>query len=167
MVRKLGYSVMKMTRAFNELESVGEITKIGGERCLVFTGGKKALWEKVVPQMSSPVKKRTYIKTMGGIRHSPSAGLTALSYHSALAVLANPVHAYSDRSVKDLYGSCSTDRNEPNAIEIEIWNFSSALFAMDGVVDRISLFLSLQESRDERVEAVLEEMMKGLESLWD
>ena len=31
------------------------------------------------------------------------------------------------------------------------------------MVDRLSLYLSLKENKDERVEAVLEEMMKGLQ----
>jgi len=37
------------------------------------------------------------------------------------------------------------------------------LFAEDGIVDRLSLYLSLKEDHDERTETALKEMVKGLE----
>jgi len=50
---------------------------------------------------------------------------------------------------------------EPGTLEIEVWSYAPILFAKDKLVDRLSLYLSLKESKDERVEAALEEMMKG------
>jgi hypothetical protein len=51
---------------------------------------------------------------------------------------------------------------EPGALEIEVWSYAPSLFAEGEVVDRLSLYLSLKESKDERIEAAREEMVKGL-----
>jgi hypothetical protein len=49
---------------------------------------------------------------------------------------------------------------DPDASEVEVWWYPPALFAEDGIVDRLSLYLSLKEDRDERTETALEEMME-------
>jgi hypothetical protein len=51
---------------------------------------------------------------------------------------------------------------EPGTVEIEVWSYAPSLFAEGDAVDRLSLFLSLQEDKDERVQAAVEEMMGGL-----
>ena len=51
---------------------------------------------------------------------------------------------------------------EPGAWEIQVWSYDPNLCAADNTVDRLSLYLSLRDDRDERVEGALDEMMKGL-----
>jgi hypothetical protein len=51
---------------------------------------------------------------------------------------------------------------EPGTVELELWRYAPDLFASHGRVDRLSLYLSLRETRDERVEAALEQMMEQL-----
>ena len=53
------------------------------------------------------------------------------------------------------------DRYEANA-EVEVWRYDPALLADGPDVDPLSLFLSLRNSPDERVQAELDDMMKGL-----
>lgn len=53
---------------------------------------------------------------------------------------------------------------EPQSYEIELWNYSPLLFQEDDVVDRFSLYLSLQDNADERVQSALEKMME--DALW-
>jgi hypothetical protein len=48
---------------------------------------------------------------------------------------------------------------DPDAGEIEVWWYSHVLFAEHGIVDQLSLYLSLKADRDERTETALEEMM--------
>jgi hypothetical protein len=47
-------------------------------------------------------------------------------------------------------------------LEIEVWHYDPKLFAKEGLVDVISLYLSLKENKDERVEAVLQKLMKDI-----
>jgi hypothetical protein len=49
---------------------------------------------------------------------------------------------------------------DPDAGEVEVWWYPPVLFAEDGIVDPLSLYLSLKEDHDERTETALEEMME-------
>jgi DNA-binding MarR family transcriptional regulator len=163
----LGYSAMTMTRAFDELESadLGDIFLEGRKRCVRFTESAKDIWGKVHPFLRSPVKKRLHIKPLNADLPGPRAGLTALADYTMLAEPVKPVIALSREDWKSLKQSHRVNEfpsPEPGALEIEVWSYAPSLFAKGNVVDRLSLYLSLKESQDERVEAALEEMMKGL-----
>jgi hypothetical protein len=167
---QLGYTVMTLTRAFDELVSLGlgEVVTEGRERVLRFSDGKKGLWERSREFMRSPVKKRTFVrpidKNWGGIY----AGLTALAHFTLLASPSIPVYAVGLddwRSMLLTNAILELPAAEPQSYEVEIWNYSPLLFkGEDDVVDRFSLYLSLQDNVDERVQSALEKMME--EVLW-
>jgi len=168
MAGSLGYSAMTMTRAFDELESsnLGDMFLEGRERCVRFAKPEKEIWAKAQPFLRSPVKKRHYITPMNDDLPGPGAGLTALAGYTMLAEPANPVIALSGedwRSLKQRHQVDEFPSREPGALEIEVWRYAPSLFAEGKAVDRLSLYLSLKGSQDERVEAALEEMMKGLQ----
>lgn len=162
---RLGYASMSMTRAFNELESaeLGSVAREGKQRVLRLDRDKKALWEKALGFLQSPVKKGIWLKLASNQRPGVEAGLTALARHSVLAGPANPVFAMSIGDWKKF-----RERNdvmelpvaEPDACRIELWTYAPGLFAENGVADRFSLYLSLRGTDDERVESALEEMME-------
>ncbi|MFZ1985536.1 MAG: hypothetical protein WAU91_14055 [Desulfatitalea sp.] len=164
----LGYTAMTLTRAFNELESVGlaEVFLQGRERMLRFKWTKRELWENAKAFMRSPVRKRTYIKPPQQAWPGLTAGLTALAHYTLLAPPANPVYAMGAadfKSLKQRRGFTEIDGpKEPEICEIEIWSYPPDLFSKGKVVDRFSLYLSLRKSEDERVEAALEEMMEAI-----
>ena len=93
------------------------------------------------------------------------AGLTALAQYSALAEPANPVFAMAGKKwkkIKNRNDVMELTIAEPDACELEIWSYSPRLFEKDDVVDRFSLYLSLQPNDDERVESALEKMMEKI-----
>jgi hypothetical protein len=51
---------------------------------------------------------------------------------------------------------------ESGACELEIWSYSPQLFAEENFVDKFSLYLSLRETNDERVEMALQQMMRAI-----
>lgn len=165
LARLLGYSAMTMTRALDELEEtgLGQIAVVGRERVLSFDRNKKELWEKSFERLRNPVNKRLWVnhslnKTLG-----MKAGLSALSYYSTLAEPANPVFALERKKWKEIKSDKNVkvlDIAEPYACELEIWSYSSELFAKNGMVDRFSLYLSMQANDDERVQSALKEMME-------
>ncbi len=168
MAGRLGYSAMTMTRAFDELESadLGNISLEGRERCVRFTESAKDTWTKAQPFLRSPIKKQRHIKLRKGDPPWPRAGLTALADYTMLAEPANPVIALSREDwkfLKQRHRVHVFPSPEPGALEIEVWSYAPSLFAKDKMVDRLSLYLSLKESRDERVEGALEEMMEELQ----
>lgn len=165
----LGYTAMTLTRAFNELESVGlaEVFMQGRERMLRFKWTKQELWENAKAFMRSPVRKRTYITPPQRNWPGLIAGLTALAHYTFLAPPANPVYAMGAaafKSLKQKHGLTEiTGPLEPEIGEIEIWSYPPDLFANGKAVDRFSLYLSLRKSEDERVEGALAEMMEAIE----
>ena len=161
----LGYSAMTMTRAFDELEtaSIAEATVRGRERCLRFNGDRKEIWEKALPFLRSPVGRRLFIRRASGLEGAMRAGLTALARFSMLAPPEYTTYALSREDWKALrqrHKTIEVPAQDPDASEIEVWSYPPALFAEDGIVDRLSLYLSLKEDRDERTETALEEMME-------
>lgn len=160
----LGYSTMTMTRAFDELEtaSLAEVTVRGRERCLRFNGGRRDIWEKAQPFLRSPVNKRLFIRRTEGAEGTVRAGLTALAHYSMLAAPAYTTHALSREdwiAFRKRHKIIEVPAQDPDASEIEVWRYPPALFAEGGMVDPLSLYLSLKADHDERTEAALEEMM--------
>ena len=170
LANQLGYTVMTLTRAFDELVSLGlgEVVTEGRERVLRFSDGKKDLWQRSREFMRSPVKKRTFIRPPEQRWCGIPAGLTALAHFTLLAPPSTPVYAVSLddwKSMRLTNAIVELPAAEAQSHEVEIWNYSPLLFKEeDDVVDRFSLYLSLQDNVDERVQSALEKMMEQV--LW-
>lgn len=163
--RQLGYSAMTMTRAFDELEAadLAEISASGRERQLRFTGNRRQIWTRAQPFLRSPVSRRLFIQHIKDKVTCIRAGLTALAEYSMLAPPPYTTYALSRQDWKLLQQrrkAIVLPDYEPDAQEIEVWSYPPALPAERGLVDPLSLYLSLKDNRDERIESSLEEMMK-------
>jgi len=168
LANELGYSLMTMTRAFDELDGtgLGTIAMEGRERVLCFNPDKKQVWNLALERLRSPVKKRVWVKTLDNKAIGLKAGLSALAHYSNLAEPANPILALDTRKWKKVNDSNELmvlEIAEPDASELEIWSYSPEVIGKKGVVDRFSLFLSLREEEDERVQAVLKNIMEQIE----
>jgi DNA-binding MarR family transcriptional regulator len=165
LARELGYSTMTMSRALDELEDtgLGTIVMEGRKRVLRFDKDKKKVWEIALERLRSPVKKILWVKYLLNEPLGMKAGLSALAHYSNLAEPPSPVLALEGKQwkrIKTNDNAMILDIAEPSASELEIWSYSPSLFAKMGVVDRFSLFLSMKEDNDERVQSALEEMME-------
>ncbi len=168
LANELGYSIMTMTRALDELDGVGlgTIAMEGRERVLRFNRDKKQVWEIALKRLRSPVKKRLWVKTFSNKPFGMKAGLSALAHYSNLSEPANAVLALEGKQWKKVKTNDDVmilDIVEPNASEFEIWSYSPKLFGEKRVVDRFSLFLSMREDGDERVQSAIEGMMEQVE----
>ncbi|OGV65721.1 MAG: hypothetical protein A3K19_25860 [Lentisphaerae bacterium RIFOXYB12_FULL_65_16] len=168
MVPPLGYTKMTMTRAFNELEAVqlGTFAQAGRERRVAFACSRRELWVKAEPFLRSPVRKRVHILPVDGATLAFRAGLSALAEYSMLGAPGNPVFAMGQKEwqlLRQRHTLVELDTPEPQSLEVELWRYAPGLFARDGVVDRLSLYLSLKATPDERVESALAGMMEAFE----
>ena len=50
--------------------------------------------------------------------------------------------------------------SDTETITVEVWVYDPLILAEDNFVDRLSLYRSLRETSDERIEAALAEMME-------
>lgn len=165
LVHRLGYSKMTMSRSLNDLKNIDAVSKQGRARILEFDGERKSLWNRSLPYFESPVKQTQYIRTETQLSKTPVSGLTALSKRSMLAAPNEPTFAmtmdeYQKLVLKDDVSPAK--ETDPNSACIEVWSYDPKLFAKDNIVDPFSLYLSLRNDPDERVEEALEEMMEGV-----
>ena len=158
---------MTMTRVFDELEAagVGEHSAQGKERHLHFVEMGKALWEKVLPYLSTPVKRRLHIVAPRQPVPGNLAGESALAGYTMLGAPQNQVCACSADEWQALTkgeGIIELPQPEPGALEIELWKYAPTAFTDAGKVDRLSLYLSLKDNQDERVQSALDALLGGM-----
>jgi hypothetical protein len=159
---------MTTTRTFNELEATElvEVERKGKERRLRFTEAKPDVWTKAQPFLRSPVTKRVCIRRPHPMPEGIQAGLAALAHYSMLAPPEHPVLAVYRQDWKALphwHDKTPIPNQDPDALEIEVWRYRPELLAAGHVVDPLSLYLSLKDGQDERVQAALEEMIGRIE----
>jgi DNA-binding MarR family transcriptional regulator len=166
LAEKLGYSVMAMSRALDELcaAGLGQTTANGRERRLRLGAPKREVWEKARPLLRSPVVMRHVIRLApNAALPGPRTGLDALAHYSMLAETGSIAIALSRANWKLLQqadGVKPAMMEEPGTTTVEIWSYAPILFADEGWVDRLSLYLSLRGTQDERVQAALDQMIK-------
>lgn len=169
MAKVLGYSKMTMTRAFKEvdaaLDSVLPNERRNNDVKYGVTG--QELWQKLQPFWRSPVKHRHYLLRMDfdHVFAHFRAGLTAMASYSMLAEPNHEVFAVSQNEWKVSLQRRNVeilDRPDSQTVEVEVWGYPPDLFAQNDLVDRLSLYLSLRDTSDERIELALEELLKGI-----
>ncbi len=161
---RLGYSAMSMTRAFNELEATKlAVSERSKERHLRLTARPHDTWTRALTFLRSPVEKRLCIQRTAATTRGPRAGLSALAETTMLAAPTRETYALSRKewvSLRRRHEIIEVPRHDPDAQEIEVWSYSPTMIARGGLVDPLSLYLSLRDSDDERVAASLDELME-------
>ena len=167
--RLLGYSTMTTTRICDELVVSGLCGKEqhGKKVVLRFDSDRHALWDKALPRLRNPLVRISYVRVakpdnMTWIK----AGVSALSRYTSLAQGRNTVYAMK---AADCRRALSEGRliklpaQEEDCVVVEQWRYRPELLSKGlDTVDRLSLYLSLMDDRDERVEAALGELMEGI-----
>lgn len=172
LAQQLGYTKMTMSRSFNELESSGlvQIEHRGRERCLTVPENRRLLWTNAQTFLQTPVKATHHVMRfdMALEQHEMSgtiAGLSALAHYTMLAAPSVPVVAMTTNQWKQLTKTrkpSPVSATDSDAISVEVWTYDPEFFAMDRIVDRLSLYLSLKDAGDERVEMAVDELMEKM-----
>lgn len=160
----LPYKYVTITLAMQVLADL-EICEIQVDedktRRLHFRLSGKELYEQIRPLLMNPVKKRFYCDEVRG--EFAIAGINALSHYSMLAPEETQTLAVEERAVnlkaKDVPFIGMNAWNGP--YRIEIWKYPP--LTQNGVADKLSLALSLQNDEDPRVQKELKQM---IETLW-
>ncbi len=163
----LHYTKMTVSRAHKELEAhaLCQTTSNGKSMTLEFLPDKQQLWDRALPVLQDPVVRRKEAILLKPTRVKLlRSGISALSDLTMLADDPIPTYAMSSASYKAACESGditeSPGAGEVDAI-IEHWSYAPTILAPEGnIVDRLSLYLSLQNHPDERVQGALADMMK-------
>lgn len=165
----LGQTLMTASRAVAELDSHGLVSthKEGRTKEVHLSRGRRATWDAAQDVLRSPVKRRLAVVEDCVTAHDLLlAGLSALSRRSMLAEPSARTYAASHNTAQSLVSdvtvmsSSLAVADEPGIAVIEVWTYNPRPLAVANIVDPLSLYLSLREDEDERVEGALRYMME-------
>lgn len=159
-------SPMNVTRAVQELTSLDLLTVEKAGRCdrATPTAVGKLLYQKAKPFFINPIQKKMFIKWTPALTSLPFAGESALARCSMLNNPEVECRAIGRKAFKSLSDIESVDPAwsvETDYLQLEIWRYDPLLLAEQGCVDSISLSLTFQEQKDERIAQALDDMMEG------
>ena len=163
---KMGFNKMTASRALNDLYHANLITyKIGGK-----TGRSKEYKRITDPDyymygkeyLKTPVRKTIHVKTkpLGAL----TAGFDALAELSMINPPSHPILAVDKNRLKKEQIEIVENKDlikDSQLVELQLWDYDPKLFADKRHVDLMSLYVSLEEEADERVEQALEEVLRG------
>lgn len=164
---KLGYSAMTITRIIRELQKLDLVTvHPGKERIFFFKVEGQSLWELALPLLRNPIKEIWFADVAIGFSNLLSAGETALASYSDLAEGQMKYYAIGKdelKSPQNLERLPELTKHEA-AVCLQVWQYDPGVIAMpgNGLVDKLSLYLTMNHEQDERVMAALEEMTKNI-----
>ena len=164
----LGVSIMSISRTLDELEALqlAKAHHVGRQRRLHMLLRGQKLWEAVQAQLQSPVRKVRVVYAQDGEKIGPLAGTSALARYTMLAPPRTETRAILAASWKSL---AVADTLRPatafddERIEVQTWTYDPRILARNGVIDPLSLYLSVRGSPDERVAQAAEELLEPFE----
>jgi DNA-binding MarR family transcriptional regulator len=169
----LGYSAMTLTRAIKELvdRELATAEMVGREKRLEFNHPKQELWQMAKPNLHNPIKKQVWVAKRGlnELINGAEAKIAGESALAKLTMIADPnnlilaVNASEWPGIKKLMDIEERDEKDFDSTEIQLWRYSPASTATDELVDPLSLWLSLENSTDERIEMARDDL---LEQVW-
>lgn len=167
LAERLGYSAMAMSKAQNELRAAKlcKVVRAGMASMLQFELRGKALWDKAEPLMTTPVKRTEWVRWGQPRARAVVSGATALSEASMVTDEGIPTYAMRDRDVVSAVSKgeiFACEGREEAEARLEAWKYDPWLLAENGRADRCSLYLSLRNSTDERVQKGIQFLLEGL-----
>lgn len=164
--KKINYGTMTITRAANVLASFNLCRIEGGkEKSLVFEKSRKQLWEEVQTYLIDPVDKELYTDDNCEFNFIYKAGINALSHYTEIAGTDKNLYAVSYENWKSLLEKRKLNfiKSPDTGTTIQVWKYDPGVLADGIIVDPLSLYLTMKDNDNERVQG---ELNKLLESLW-
>ena len=160
----LGYAAMSMSRAVKALEGAGLITSAeqGRRRTFSLADAPEIVWQRALPKLHNPVTRAVHVLR----RDLPKlvttrAGESALAQLSDLAPAQQPVFAMASRVWSRLQPQVSVVPTvDKGTCCVELWRYAPEPTSVDGCVDPLSLYLSLRNQADERVQMALDQLLE-------
>lgn len=161
--KSLPFSAMTLSRAVKQLDMTDlfSVYKDGVNKVIESKYSYKELFERVQHYLLTPVRQVGYMDQSLVTDYMILAGESALSEMSML----NPsrIRTYAVYG-KDFDNSQLIDELiDPDVqVKVEIWAYDPHLFTHTNIADTLSIVLSLKENKDERIEKILEDILKPL-----
>jgi hypothetical protein len=159
----LNYSPMTITRSIKELNALAILKVEGGkEKSILFSENGKELWNKALPYLASPVRETWYIDHPVRNECTRLGGEMALAYYSMLSepnleTLVMGKDAF--RVTKSQYDHLD---KKYGSQQLEVWHYDPCVLSKANQVDKLSLYLTMKEHNDERIQRALQNMINEM-----
>lgn len=166
----LGYAGMTATRAVRELLQFDlfELQERGRAKYLKLTDSRRVIWEKAKPYLRTPVMKTlwTYDRNILVVADPCFAGESALARLSVLNEPQQPVIAITSEAAQQARqdGIFFEPKELADAVAVQIWRYIPTVLAKEKIVDPLSLWLSLKDNPDDRIQMALDDIEENF--LW-
>jgi hypothetical protein len=165
LVEQLNYSAMSISRACNRLVQKGLLTKetSGVKNVFISSLGSEELFLQAKRFLVNPVRRVVYIDQYDLHDAMFPAGLTALSAVSTLSPPSPKVWGTAENA-QDYVNASKQLIDGTNQIALELWKYDPRQLSGTRQIDQLSLVLSLEGNKNERVQTAIQDILK---SLWD
>ncbi|MBE5958362.1 MAG: MarR family transcriptional regulator [Lachnospiraceae bacterium] len=163
---KLNLTKTTITRATAQLKEMGLINQVksGKEIFISRNFSRKEYYKKAKDYLINPVQKLVTIKRVELNSEMCKAGETALSKLSQLNLPRIEEYAvYKGEEIVDQFEIVDERLLEgDNILKVELWKYNPMYFSKNGIADPVSIACTFKESKDERIEMSIEEMLEEL-----
>ena len=156
------YKYLTLTLALQVLQDLDLGTFIiddNKEKRLHFELKGRALWEKALPLLKSPLKKSFYCDNVKEEASYPQGGINALAHYSMLVPDGVKTLVAIERTNAAKQDCFERINSWDGAYRIEVWKYPP-IIADEGFVDRLSLALTLKNDEDPRVHKEVERIIE-------
>ena len=160
--RRLNITPVNLSRAARELErrSLARTIRPGRDGGIEFSFDKKRVWDKASPVFVSPVRNRVRVKTK--LNHAVKSGVTALAEYSDIVDNDFLTFALPSNDGKKIPAG-KIHRYDGDVMES--WRYDPRLLNDGkGLVDPLSLYISLKGASDPRIQIATERLLE--KTLW-
>ena len=162
----LQYSIMTMSRAFDELAGVGlaRIEQRGRKKLLSFRSEGRLLIDSAKTLLVRPERRLDHIRWRKEAPDLPLAGEHALAQFSDLSPpAAPPVYAVAPEQMRDLVLAGWAEQAEADYdadCALATWRYDPRVLARNHRVDPLSLFAQFWDSDDERLSMAVDRLLE-------
>lgn len=162
-----GYSPIMLSKVRGELEATGlcHARKTGRTISLVFRFAGRDLWDKALPWLATPLRTRHWARWDKPPAEVLVAGMTALCRTTKISDDRIPTFCMAAPAVREAVDRSTirivADPDEAN-VQIEAWSYDPGVLTDRDIADPLSVYLTLRDVPDERVQEQLETLLKRI-----
>ena len=156
------YKYLTLTLALQVLQDLELCTLVvdaNKEKRLHFELRGKALWEKALPLLKSPLKKSFYCDNIKEETSYMQGGISALAHYSMIVPDAVKTLVVIERTDMAKQENFERINSWDGVYKIEVWKYPP-IISDEGFVDRLSLALTLKNDEDPRVHKEVERIIE-------
>lgn len=160
----LPFKYITLTRAVKILSRLNiceAARKRNSAMTLHFHEQGRRLWEQAVSYLRDPVTRTVYCDAINENGNLFVSSYNALSRYSRLNPDSKTLYAADESKFREIEDGAVNLNGVEGNVEIELWEYPPV--SDNGIVDKLSLYLTLRGDNDPRVEGELEQM---IEKIW-